>query len=411
MNYLPTELLLSICESLSLTDLYNLRCTDKTRCAVVTPITFRTLRVTSTLKSARGFLHLVQAKNVNPYVQEVAFIDAYVDPEDPYRNDIVNPPSPELIDEETTTALALAFSLLNHLPALSSLTFMFFGTFAEEGNNADPDQLFEPSSVLRTQRAILRAVASTSHALCLKTLSILNLVTISDPVFDDDKFRSLFRSLEHYSISTLSYWSTMLLGPDNFDTLLTNFWSHTMQHRLIPPPGLASPLTSLTIHSDRQAGILPVFDFSQLTYPHLASVSLKYIVFNDSTGVVDFLIRHKSTLRSLELRTCMLTMLHWRPGNRPNPSWAQVYTRLADELTELTELQVDAVPDPVRPAPITNGLSYGMLNPDHGPRTIPIISLSGRGSIPGTEGDQEALDRFRDVVGVRRDAAMRVADE
>ncbi|KAH9018947.1 hypothetical protein EDB85DRAFT_2010217 [Lactarius pseudohatsudake] len=95
-----------------------------------------------------------------------------------------------------------------------------------------------------------------------------------------------------------------------------------------------------------KCGSLIRLDLGSVTFPHLTSLSLSNFVWDDvrvnPRAVVleaeDFIVRHGKTLKKLKLQSCKICV----PRNRPTPvrSWAAVWKRFADELTELVDLVV-----------------------------------------------------------------------
>ncbi|KAH9071387.1 hypothetical protein EDB83DRAFT_2363182 [Lactarius deliciosus] len=95
-----------------------------------------------------------------------------------------------------------------------------------------------------------------------------------------------------------------------------------------------------------KCGSLIRLDLGSVTFPHLTSLSLSNFVWDDVRvnpwaailEAEDFIVRHGKTLKKLELQSCMICV----PRNRPMPvrSWAAVWKRFADELTELVDLVV-----------------------------------------------------------------------
>jgi len=88
-----------------------------------------------------------------------------------------------------------------------------------------------------------------------------------------------------------------------------------------------------------------------ITCPRLTSLSLSNFVWDDVrtdfqavvTQVEDFIVRHGKTLKKLELHDCTICVpppLGDGTGPTPVRSWAAVWNRFADELTELVDLVV-----------------------------------------------------------------------
>jgi len=124
-----------------------------------------------------------------------------------------------------------------------------------------------------------------------------------------------------------------------------DFWEDVIPWRVLKP---AVNLTSLAIESSIEFGSL---DLSSITYPCLTSLSLSNFVWDDvrfNPQVIvpeaeNFIVRHGKTLKKLELHSCTICIPH---DNDDSPhtlvrSWADVWNRFADELTELEDLVVE----------------------------------------------------------------------
>ena len=113
-----------------------------------------------------------------------------------------------------------------------------------------------------------------------------------------------------------------------------------MQLRVLSPlASFSRSLTSFTLHSDLDVGVVPRVDFSQLDFPALASLSLQMILFNEETHVSDFIVRHKHTLKSLHLAQCHIASYGLLES--PPQVWSQIWTHFADELEALVQLSVE----------------------------------------------------------------------
>ncbi|TFY65945.1 hypothetical protein EVG20_g5145 [Dentipellis fragilis] len=388
----PAEILWSISQNVvSPNDLRSLRATNKTLRAIATPSAFRSLSVRDWVKSAKGFIHILEDEALAPYVQEVIFQDASAE-YDGFMTD--QDDDGEFFSgnddiEKTIETLQAAFSLLQRLPNLSTLRLVFYPIWIEEHD----EDIYDISDELRTELAVLTGVAAASHSLNLHSLTFLNLTSFHNEVFEQPSFHSLFSSLQHLHITNKSVG----YAHEGFNSLdpFVEFWERTIpQHFLLPASASAgSALTSLLLHSDEDVGLVPEFSFADLHYPLLTSLSLQRIFFHETTLTEEFILRHKDTLTRLELKECRIAMEEF--AETPTEYWSAVYGHLADGLERLTDLAVVERADengdtatPERP------LRYAHLDPGYG--FMPAFDV-----IPGEEGDAVALKEFRAVVAAR----------
>ncbi|KAH9071401.1 hypothetical protein EDB83DRAFT_2574422 [Lactarius deliciosus] len=128
------------------------------------------------------------------------------------------------------------------------------------------------------------------------------------------------------------------------DSLAEEFWADVIGPRVVLP---ATNLESLSMSCNIGPGSLTRLNLSSITFPCLTSLSLCNFAWDDvrcdSEGVVsqaeDFIVRHGRTLQKLELHNCVICVLLHRPT--PVRSWAVVWNRFADELSELVDLVVE----------------------------------------------------------------------
>jgi hypothetical protein len=161
--------------------------------------------------------------------------------------------------------------------------------------------------------------------------------------FDEAPIASwLAPSLRHLSISVPQRG---VKGTENWESR-TLFWSQFVVPRVLQS---AVNLESLTISRDRARDTQDLgISLDELpTYPRLAALSLRNIVWEEGTvgegNVVtpppleDFIVRHSKTLKKLELRDCSIGIGIRSPLRC---FWEDVFKRLAAALTELVELEV-----------------------------------------------------------------------
>jgi hypothetical protein len=144
----------------------------------------------------------------------------------------------------------------------------------------------------------------------------------------------------------------------------------------------------------RESGGPQCLDVSQAqlaTYPRLAALSLRNIVWEDGAigegdnaplPLEDFIVRHRKTLKKLELHNCSISV--GRISGRPLCYWADVYKRLANALTGLLELEVE----------------YHVENRE-GPYVYSSLDRSPLKRLEGTGQDAVAFEEFKAVVKSR----------
>ena len=150
----------------------------------------------------------------------------------------------------------------------------------------------------------------------------------------------------------------------------------------------------ITRHQSRTWPERQCLDLSQLpTYPRLAALSLKNIIWEEGTigegNVVtpfpleDFIVHHSKTLKQLELHDCsILVRGRYRP---PHSYWVDIYKRLARALTELVELDVE----------------FDIKRYENPYVYIDFDSYRPVKRLEGTERDALALEEFKAVVKIR----------
>jgi len=122
-----------------------------------------------------------------------------------------------------------------------------------------------------------------------------------------------------------------------------DFWEDVIEPRILRP---AVNLTSLAMESSVKFGWLFRLDLNSITFPSLTELSLTNFVWDDGTAnpqraipqAEDFIVRHGKTLKRLELHSCTICVPHDR--STPVRSWAAVWNRFSNELTELVNLVV-----------------------------------------------------------------------
>jgi hypothetical protein len=238
--------------------------------------------------------------------------------------------------------LEAAFAILHRTPALKTLELRYYPFFGEYFKRERDGSVEVAERLYSHQWDIISAMGSSRRPLPrIQSLTIYEWT--ADPKFDSLYYKApiaeLFGSLRHLRFS---------LPRDSSDIgsslkVRTQFWDQVIVPRVLQP---AVNLESLEISQELLGQPL---DFSKVdTYPRLATLSLRYICWEQGAirqgGIIkrfpveDFIMRHRMTLKKLELYHC--TIMVKKRRKTPSRSWADVYNQLAEVLTELVELVV-----------------------------------------------------------------------
>ncbi|KAI0065703.1 hypothetical protein BV25DRAFT_1836006 [Artomyces pyxidatus] len=307
---LPPELWLRTLALMPRADLLSLRAVDKALHALATPAIFRELKCTSAARSTAALRALI-GSSVGEHVEKIEYRDWHAGKRVGRISDV-----PTYYDEQITVRedLVAIIALLPALPALHSLAFVF-----------DPTVNF--GNILRGHLAlqgnVFAALAALPSPLSLRTLVLDNLLPYTD---DYPALLAIFRGLQDLTVTCHhANWN-----PANA------FYSITLPTLLRAP---ADTLTSLSLRSTRDIGFPPGISLSGLRYPRLTHLSLECIVFDENTGVEEFILTHAATLTSLSLNYCRIA----RPerGGIPGRPWVVVYGALSAGLDNLRHLKVE----------------------------------------------------------------------
>jgi hypothetical protein len=121
------------------------------------------------------------------------------------------------------------------------------------------------------------------------------------------------------------------------------FWSEVIPTRFLVPA--CSSLTSLSLGGDQYIGFPDGFEINDHYFPQLASLTLHHFVFG-WTQAADFVVKHKATLRRLELRDCGFDLEEdaiMPPHD--DDYWSDVWERFQAELVVLEALNVHRTSD------------------------------------------------------------------
>ncbi|KAI0065681.1 hypothetical protein BV25DRAFT_1583371 [Artomyces pyxidatus] len=257
---------------------------------------------------------------------------------------------------------------------------------SDMGDSDSDDDSNDEAIPCATQQLILqlyvfKTLAALSPAPALRSLTLCNLIAFGDDIFVLPSFLSLFRGLAHLHISTLSD-----VENGAHDHRLLEFYMDSL------PPMLRAPalsLTSLTLHADQDVD----FDLSGLHYPYLKLLSLQRVLFGTETDAEDFILAHGSTLTSLSLLRCKITV---PDGERaPSRSWVDVYGNFSAQLVCLRRLEVvEEWEDEGQPNWSSGGRKVRYVWPEPGWGWNPYF--------PGhVKRDKRALESFRQAVQLR----------
>ncbi|KAJ7457375.1 hypothetical protein FB451DRAFT_1406813 [Mycena latifolia] len=291
MPDVPLELVHAIAADVeSNSVLLQLRLVSKTLNSVATPLAFRVLTVQDSAKSAEALSFFQGCEDsVTSAVREVVF------QADGRRRWIGEA---DTSGEAGRQALKTAFSGLAKFPNLEKLRFDFHGCFQEEDTHEIPSN---PSHFLRLQFDLLAALASSPPPSVL-SLTLNNVLTVPDAIYEQEAFHAVFHRLQTLSISVLS--DTDYEG-SYFQDPLVAFWNTSMAHMVRS----ALAVTSLTLRSDQPTGAYPALSFRDTHLPHLSALTLENFVFEPmilESDVAAFIVAHKATLAHLELRECSI---------------------------------------------------------------------------------------------------------
>jgi hypothetical protein len=233
--------------------------------------------------------------------------------------------------------------MLHLIPALESLIFTFL---------PDDDSWIRPfrddDDLTRyhlLQWDVLEGLACCPNPLpALQSLQIDSWFACTNELYDAAPFKRIISSLRdlRFLVQDTEYTGDFDHPPNCFPA--HDFWTKVIGPRVLQ---LAVNLISLVMESSAEFGSLSRLNLSPISYPCLTSLSLSNFVWDDvgnNPRVVvpqaeDFIARHGKTLKKLKLHSCVIGV----PPGRLTPvrSWAAVWKRFADELTELVDLVVE----------------------------------------------------------------------
>ncbi|KAI9447550.1 hypothetical protein H4582DRAFT_8890 [Lactarius indigo] len=374
---LPHELLDEIIEYVATSpqDILTLRRVNIALYGLVTPLAFREIAVHTTDESARGFLELLVTTYIATHVRVVRIV------EDPYLPDFEREMDEDEGWKRVGSRLRSVCFMLHLTPYLESLVIEFYPD--EDAYYKDPFTYgCCPTRYHLLQWDVLEGLAYNPHPLpALQSLQIDNLFAHPNDLYAAAPFQRIIASLRdlRFLVKDTDYWIDMDRSPAE------DFWSDVIRRCVLRP---AVNLVSLSMGCDIAFGSLIRLDLSSVTFPHLTSLSLSNFVWGDirldPQAVVpeaeDFIVRHAKTLKKLELQRCMMCV----PYDRSTPvrSWAAVWNRFTQELTELVDLVVE----------YNRRRRYAYFQPECGFSSDRVYLLRG------TEEDTPALEELFTIV-------------
>ncbi|KAJ7591652.1 hypothetical protein C8J56DRAFT_1025113 [Mycena floridula] len=385
MAIFPAELFLEILPWVpAKADLLSFRGTSKRFGSLATRQAFTTISVDFDKQTALGFIAL-QNSHLAKHVKKVEFLGGR--------------------GSSGFYVLCLAFSSLAKFPALRMLTLRFTSRYMENDWMDLVSTDSESCSLsLLFQRRFLTAIADISTALnSLTTLNLLNLIAAESKIlYTKPSFCRFISIPKHLAISVL--WEEEEDDDDSFGCCgrcrmtqseqyaprLQRFWRDHITKDIMATVS-RSRLVSLNLQSsDLVSGLA----CGTIMLPRLKKLSLTKVMFDLLQGSVeDFILRHKSTLKHLTLRSC--PVFHTE-DDRPRHLWSDIWDRLADGLDQLVSFATDKA---------ANRYAFMQFDRDDFRYNLQMHGgkeLEWEEDGPLIREDKEALDRFRSVVKTRR---------
>ncbi|KAH8993861.1 hypothetical protein EDB86DRAFT_1315852 [Lactarius hatsudake] len=333
---LPLELLDQVIDYVATSpqEILTLRSVNKTLCSLVTPAAFRKIVVQTTDEGIQAFLELLVSTHISKHVRVVQIVE---DPGSIFETDSEWGEGSEDEMKRVGNRLRGACFMLHLIPSLETLVITLFPYEDPSLTNTSSDN-DDPTQYHSLQWDVLRGLACNPNPLpALRSLQIDNWFASPNDLYAAAPFQRMVASLRDLRLAVQDAKSDMYNYPTQ------EIWPNVIEWRVLHP---AVNLESLSMSCNFKCGSLIRLDLRSVTFPHLTSLSLSNFVWDDvrvdRRAVVleaeDFIVRHGKTLKKLELQSCMICVME----NRPTPvrSWAAVWKRFADELTELVDLVV-----------------------------------------------------------------------
>ncbi|KAG1752116.1 hypothetical protein EDB19DRAFT_1672037 [Suillus lakei] len=323
MRDLPIELISAVVQDVSATvDLLHLRSLSRSYKELVTPHVFSKLHIKNSIQSAQNCYQIISAASLAIHVREVVYDSR---DNERFQLSLDDIDSADAISE-LEEALIKTFCGITALPMIERVVLNFWPSFLCQSGR---EVCESPFWFINRQLTLLHAIHHGMKTSRMTTLSLNNVIL---PATGYDFVSSLTDSpLSHLSLSVVSNaeintWSASSNVNGSLGALL---------HPSNPT------LKSIVLRSPQGAYHSITARLSSFYYPSLESLALENIVFDHtpySDGVEEFVLRHKDTLRRLELQSCACYVPDSSTDVR---QWSTIWQRWAAELTSLTELVVN----------------------------------------------------------------------
>jgi len=372
MKDLPIELISVVVENISSTsDLLSLRSVNSTCHHFVTPHVFRKIHIHNSVQSAQKCRSIIDSPSLATHVREVVY-----DPRDHAQFCLLPAGAQGVCDEleiaELEDVLTETFCSLPGFKNLESVVLNFWPSFRSQSGSEIQEH---PFWFTNRQIAVLHAVHHTIKSSCIRSLTVNNVILMSSACYDF--VLSVTNSpLQHFSMSIvanseLGAWSGSKALNGSISSLLPPSNTNLKTLVLRSPQGLYHSLNTQLRSSN---------------YPALETLVLENIVFDPTPsvdGIEEFIVRHKASLRRLELHSCS----SYVPStSTPIRTWSTIWKRLEEELVSLTEIVVDNAHQ-----------GYALLDGTSGYIPHPSLPVTPAELIQ----DQELYSQFSDRVNLR----------
>jgi hypothetical protein len=372
MKDLPIELISVVVENISSTsDLLSLRSVNSTCHHFVTPHVFRKIHIHNSVQSAQKCRSIIDSPSLATHVREVVY-----DPRDHAQFCLLPAGAQGVCDEleiaELEDVLTETFCSLPGFKNLESVVLNFWPSFRSQSGSEIQEH---PFWFTNRQIAVLHAVHHTMKSSCIRSLTVNNVILMSSACYDF--VLSVTNSpLQHFSMSIvanseLGAWSGSKALNGSISSLLPPSNTNLKTLVLRSPQGLYHSLNTQLRSSN---------------YPALETLVLENIVFDPTPsvdGIEEFIVRHKASLRRLELHSCS----SYVPStSTPIRTWSTIWKRLEEELVSLTEIVVDNAHQ-----------GYALLDGTSGYIPHPSLPVTPAELIQ----DQELYSQFSDRVNLR----------
>ncbi|TFY50836.1 hypothetical protein EVG20_g11301 [Dentipellis fragilis] len=152
------------------------------------------------------------------------------------------------------------------------------------------------------------------------------------PGFSDVYHKPEFSDL----ISQLSYLK-IAIRARNYNSLENHLWGRTMEDAIFRPCNMSGNLTSLAI-ACKSTWFPRLPPFYALELPKLSYLSLTRFIFDERSGIDEFIIEHGETIRCLKLILCPLLIVREPASGDARTTWKEVFDPMAAALKHVVDL-------------------------------------------------------------------------